>query len=230
MVEDADDVLRNDFLHDRHADEPNRGVRRSLRLLQSELAPRLLPGRRAAGDFLRLDAERLRSVKLNVTGYRLPSEEQVERWAVAVPDGFRFAVKPPGRELCSLADLRRAGAPARRPARAGGRVLETPRDEGLLALLLGSTDLPLALDLRLESWADTDVAPAMRVGDESPHGPFAYLRFRDPPYDEAALAGIAARPGPPGGGPERLRVLPARGRAHTPAYALRVLEQLRRPD
>ena len=38
-------------------------------------------------------------------------------------------------------------------------VVESPRDDGLLALLLGSTDLRVALDLRDESWDGVDVAP-----------------------------------------------------------------------
>ena len=46
-------------------------------------------------DFLRFYAERFDTVELNTTGYRLPSEEQFKRWADAVPDGFRFAVKMP---------------------------------------------------------------------------------------------------------------------------------------
>src|SRR5690242_5772523 len=46
-------------------------------------------------DFLRFYAERFDTVELNTTGYRLPAEEQFERWASAVPDGFRFAPKLP---------------------------------------------------------------------------------------------------------------------------------------
>ena len=71
-------------------------------------------------------------------------------------------------------------------------VIESPRDDGLLALLLGSTDLRLALDLRDESWVGADVAPAVRVNDRDADGPFRYLRFREPPYSEEQLVEIAA--------------------------------------
>ena len=72
-------------------------------------------------------------------------------------------------------------------------VVESPRDDGLLALLLGSTDLPLALDLRHESWADAHVSPAVRVNDWDADAPFRYLRLRDPPYFDADLAALALR-------------------------------------
>ena len=61
-------------------------------------------------------------------------------------------------------------------------VVEAPRDDGLLALLLGSTDLRVALDLRDESWDGVDVRPAVRVNDWDADAPFRYLRFREPPH------------------------------------------------
>ncbi len=72
-------------------------------------------------------------------------------------------------------------------------VVESPRDDGLLALLLGSTDLRLALDLRHESWDGADVSPAVRVDDWEADAPFRYLRFREPPYDDDELVELAAR-------------------------------------
>jgi uncharacterized protein YecE (DUF72 family) len=132
-------------------------------------------------------------VELNSTGYRLPSEEQFERWAEQVPDGFRFAVKMPPRALRSL------GTFEERVRRLGDRlgpvrvVVESPRDDGLLALLLGSTDIQLALDLRDPSWDAAEVAPAVRVNDWEADAPFRYLRFREPPYSEEELLGLAER-------------------------------------
>ena len=155
--------------------------------------PEFYPAGLANEEFLSFYAARLGSVELNSTGYRLPSEEQFARWAAAVPDGFRFAVKLPPRALQAL------GTFEERVTRLGDRlgpvrvVVETPRDEGLLALLLGSTDLRLALDLRHESWDGVDVAPAVRVGDWDADAPFRYLRFRDPPYSEEELKAVAAR-------------------------------------
>ena len=157
--------------------------------------PTWRPGFYPAGTpnegFLGFYAARLATVELNTTGYRLPSEEQFERWAAQVPDGFRFAVKLPGRALRSLATFEE------RVLRLGDRLgpvrvaIETTRDDGLLALLLGSTELPLAFDFRHESWTGVDVAPAVRVDDLEGEAPFRYLRFREPPYTEADLAGFA---------------------------------------
>lgn len=47
----------------------------------------------AADDRLGFYAERFRTVELNNTFYRMPKRDVLRRWAAAVPDGFRFAVK-----------------------------------------------------------------------------------------------------------------------------------------
>jgi uncharacterized protein YecE (DUF72 family) len=154
--------------------------------------PDFYPSGLANEDFLAYYSERFPSVELNSTGYRLPSEEQFGRWAAATPEGFRFAVK------ASPQALRSFGTFEERVRMLGDKlgpirvVVESPRDDGLLALLLGSTDLRLALDLRDESWAGVDIAPAVRVDDRDADAPFRYLRFREPPYSEEQLVGIAA--------------------------------------
>ena len=185
--------------------------------------PDFYPAGVANEDFLAFYSERFPTVELNSTGYRLPSEEQFGRWAAATPDGFRFAVK------ASPQALRSFGTFEERVRMLGDRlgpvrvVVESPRDDGLLALLLGSTDLRLALDLRDESWAGVDVSPAVRVNDLDADGPFRYLRFREPPYSEDQLRGArgddraTARSGTRG-----LRVLPARGRTDCPGLRLAV--------
>jgi uncharacterized protein YecE (DUF72 family) len=158
--------------------------------------PGFYPAGMANEDFLGWYSARLPSVELNSTGYRLPAEEQFARWAAAVPDGFSFAVKAPPRALRDVATFEE------RVRRLGDRlgpvrvVVESPRDDGLLALLLGSTDLRIALDLRDESWVGVDVAPAVRVNDWEADAPFRYLRFREPPHSEDELAEIAGRIGP----------------------------------
>lgn len=193
--------------------------------------PSWRPGFYPAGlrpdELLRHYASRLPSVELNVTGYRLPSEEQFERWAAEVPDGFTFAVKMPARALRSPATFEE------RVSRLGDRlgpvraVIDTPRDEGLLALLLGSVSLRLALDLRHESWDGVDVSPAVRVGDWDAEAPFRYLRFRDPPYDEGALAALAARIRPLlGAGVHVFAYFRHEDEPTAPAYARRVLDLL----
>jgi uncharacterized protein YecE (DUF72 family) len=110
-------------------------------------------------------------------------------------------------------------------------VVESPRDDGLLALLLGSTDLRLALDLRDESWAGVDVAPAVRVDDRDADAPFRYLRFREPPYSEEQLAGIAATIEPLlEEGLEVFAYFQHEEAPTAPAYAARLLELVRADD
>jgi uncharacterized protein YecE (DUF72 family) len=106
------------------------------------------------------------------------------------------------------------------------------RDEGLLTLVLGSFDesVPLAFDFRHESWngIEADLPPnAVRVGSVEGGAPFRYLRLREPPYDDEALAAWA----------ERLRPLLDQNvhvycyfmhedEPTAPAYAARLLELL----
>ena len=156
--------------------------------------PDFYPGRDGERGLPRASTRsELPSVELNSTGYRLPSEEQFARWAEQVPNGFRFAVKMPPRALRAL------GTFEERVRRLGDRlgpvrvVVESPRDDGLLALLLGSTGLPLALDLRDPSWDGAEIAPAVRVNDWEADAPFRYLRFREPPYADADLQALAGR-------------------------------------
>ena len=155
--------------------------------------PGFYPSGLANEGFLAFYAERLPSVELNTTGYRLPSEEQFARWAAQTPADFRFAVKMPPRALRALGTFEervRVLGERLGPVRV---VVESPRDDGLLALLHGSTELRLALDLRDESWDGMDVSPSVRVDDWDADVPFRYLRFREPPYPDEALAALAAR-------------------------------------
>jgi uncharacterized protein YecE (DUF72 family) len=189
------------------------------------------PDGSASEDFLAFYASRLPSVELNSTGYRLPSEAQFGRWADAVPDGFRFAVKAPPRALRDVATFEE------RVRRLGDRlgpvrfVVEAPRDDGLLALLLGSTDLRVALDLRDVSWDGVDVHPAVRVGDWDAEAPFRYLRFREPPHTDEELAALAARIAPLlAGGIEVFAYFRHEDAPTAPAYAERLLELVRAED
>jgi uncharacterized protein YecE (DUF72 family) len=143
--------------------------------------------------FLSFYAERFDTVELNTTGYRLPAEEQFARWAKQTPDGFRFAVKMP------VGRLDRIGTFVERVGLLGNRlgplrvVVQSARDDGLLTFLQGSlpSDLEVAYDFRHDSWADVDVP--VRVNGFDGEQPFRYFRLREPPYDEEALRGWAAR-------------------------------------
>jgi len=86
-------------------------------------------------------------------------------------------------------------------------------------------DLRLALDLRDPSWAGVDVRPAVRVDDREADGPFRYLRFRDPLYDDAALLAIAAELRPLlGAGVEVFAYFRHEDEPTAPAYAARLRE------
>ena len=150
-------------------------------------------------EFLRFYGERFDTVELNTTGYRLPAEEQFRRWAEKTPDGFTFAPKLPANRRGMLATF------SERVRELGDRlgpvrvVLISPRDEGMIELLLGSLDpgLRLAFDLQHPSWDGIEPrlaeAGAVRVNDLATPAPFRYLRFRDPPYGDDALSEWAGR-------------------------------------
>jgi uncharacterized protein YecE (DUF72 family) len=179
--------------------------------------------------FLRSYAERLPSVELNTTGYRLPKEDSFRRWAEQTPPDFRFAVKLPGHFT------RQFGTFEERVSLLGERlgvirvVVQQPADPGFLKLLLGSLDpsLRLAFDVRHDSWNDVDLSPGIRVDDWGAEAPFRYVRFREPPYSDDDLQGFA----------ERMRPLLAAGidvyayfrhedEPTAPRYAQRLLELL----
>jgi uncharacterized protein YecE (DUF72 family) len=168
-------------------------------------------------DFLRLYAERLQSVELNTTGYRIPAPEQFERWAAATPEGFRFAVKLrwPDERVRLLGD--RLG-----PVRV---IVQAKCSDELLARLVDATELPLALDLRHPSWDSIDVSPAVRVNDWDADAPFRYLRFRDPPYTEEDLRALASRIAPLlAAGFEVFAYFKHEEEPTAPVYARRLLE------
>jgi len=158
-------------------------------------------------DFLRLYSARLPSVELNTTFYRLPSEDALHRWAADTPPDFRFAAKMNRRIVGG--DVSYLGTFSER-LRALGEKLEAvrvqlpatrPRDDGFLALLLGSLDpeVRVAFEAEHESWAAPEVdralasAGTVRVNDFEAEAPFRYLRLREPPYSDAQLEELAAR-------------------------------------
>lgn len=193
--------------------------------------PGFYPAGTDAKGFLRFYAAQFSTVELNTTGYRLPGEEQFERWAAQTPAGFTFAPKLAGNRPRLLADF------GQRVLALGERLgpirvqLISARDEGMIELILGSLDpgLRLAFDLAHPSWDGIEsrlaAAGAVRVNDLEHEAPFRYVRFRDPPYDDETLREWAAR----------LRGLDVPLFAYfrhedeptAPAYAERLLELLR---
>ena len=149
-----------------------------------------------------------------------------------MPDGFRFSVKAPravtvfGR-VDFVPDL---NARVRSLGDRLGPLLvrladKRERDDDFLdepARRRIDDDLDVALDLRDPSWdgiePELERWGAVRVNQlERRRAGFRYLRLRDPPYDDAALAAWAATiRGLLDGRPRRLLLLPPRGRADRP--------------
>jgi uncharacterized protein YecE (DUF72 family) len=160
--------------------------------------PGFYPADAKPAEFLRHYAERLLSVELNTTGYRLPAEEQFERWAAATPAGFKFAPKLNAHRLSELATFEE------RARKLGDRLgpirmlVGSARDEGFLQLALGSVDpeLRIAFDFRHDSWDCVELPlpdNAVRVDDLDASAPFRYLRLREPPYSDSDLEEWAGR-------------------------------------
>ena len=160
--------------------------------------PGFYPAETKPGDFLRYYSQRFSTVELNTTGYRLPREELFERWAGQTPAGFRFAPKLNAHLRSGLGTFsERVGLLGERlgPIRV---LVSSARDEGLLALVLGSFDPSpeLAFDFRHESWdgIEDELPPnAARVGALEAGAPFRYFRFREPPYSREQLDAWAGR-------------------------------------
>ena len=136
-------------------------------------------------EFLRYYAERLPSVELNTTGYRLPAEGQFERWAAATPPGFRFAPKLNAYRLSDFATFEE------RTWLLGDRLgpirvlVGSARDEGFLQLRSARS----THSFRSRSTSATTPGPGSRPGPlrtpcastTSRQAPFRYLRLREPP-------------------------------------------------
>jgi uncharacterized protein YecE (DUF72 family) len=164
--------------------------------------PGFYPAGTKPADFLAFYAQRLDTVEINNSFYRLPTEATFAKWARSVPDGFRFSVKAPravsvfGR-VDFVADLNsRVRALGDRLGPIVVRFADgRARDDDFLARLMDALadDLEVALDFRDASWdgiePELERWGAVRVNQlEAGAARFRYLRLREPPYDDAALA------------------------------------------
>ena len=167
--------------------------------------PGFYPAGSKPADFLGLYAQRLGTVEINNSFYKLPAAATFEGWARTVPDGFRFAVKAP-RAVTVFGRADYVGDLNARVRSLGDRLGpllvrladKKERDDAFLAKILDAIDddLAIALDLRHPSWdgVEPEIARwgAVRVNQlEGSDAPFRYLRLRDTPYDDAQLAGWA---------------------------------------
>lgn len=126
-------------------------------------------------DMLAEFAQRLPTVEINNTFYRMPKPEVMQRWATQVPEGFRFAVKASRRithikRLKEVADdvgylLRTASV---LKEKLGVVLFQLPpnlkcdleRLDGLLGALV--PEIRYALEFRHESWFTDDVFARLR--------------------------------------------------------------------
>lgn len=161
-------------------------------------------------------AERLPTVEINNTFYRMPRAELLERWKSAVPESFSFGVKAP-RRITHIARLKDCADDVEYLYRVlgvfgpllGPTLFQLPpflkKDVELLKAFLAT--LPnatrAAFEFRHASWFEDDVYDALRaagaalVGGDADEGPspplvatadWGYLRLRSPAYDEAGIA------------------------------------------
>jgi uncharacterized protein YecE (DUF72 family) len=189
--------------------------------------PGFYPAKMGAGRFLQHYAGRLNSVEVNYTFGRRVGEELLERWAAAVPEHFRFAVKA-HRRVTHSKRLREAGAataeflaslePLRRTGKLGPVLFQLPAnfqcDLGRLREFLASLPVGVraAFEFRHESWFSEDVFAALRehgsalcvaedeklVTPEVVTADFCYLRLRKKRYSRKALAERVRRLAPSG--------------------------------
>jgi uncharacterized protein YecE (DUF72 family) len=176
-----------------------------------------------AKEYLRYYAERLSTVEINNTFYRMPTEKLVASWATEVPEAFVFVLKAPQR-ITHMAKLTGAGtlteaflkvAQTLGP-RLGPLLFQLPpflrKDVARLSAFLDEATpakrgLRFAFEFRHASWFDDEVWSVLRAhgaslcvaeGEtlESPLVPTAdwgYVRLRRDAYPDEVLADWAQR-------------------------------------
>jgi uncharacterized protein YecE (DUF72 family) len=172
----------------------------------------------AEADFLRYYAERLATVEINNTFYRMPTEKLIEGWAKVVPETFTFALKAPQR-ITHIAKLQNAGDPTGVFARIAGTLgprlgpllFQLPpflrKDVPRLRAFLESAppSVRIAFEFRHASWFDDEVWDALRsrqaalcvAEGESIVSPvvatadWGYVRLRRDAYSDEVLSAWA---------------------------------------
>jgi uncharacterized protein YecE (DUF72 family) len=166
-------------------------------------------------QMLRFYGERLRTVEINNTFYRMPKASVLEDWAATVPNEFKFVLKAP-RQITHIKRLKDAGdslAYLLKVADSLGERLgpllfqlppflkkDAPRLREFLALVPKSTRA--AFEFRHQTWFDSEIFDALREhsaalciaeAENDLQIPFestadwGYLRLRRPDYGDAEL-------------------------------------------
>jgi uncharacterized protein YecE (DUF72 family) len=162
------------------------------------------PDKLAQARFLEHYATRLSACEINNTYHRMPEVSMVQKWADTVPEDFRFAVKgfrgltPRNPSLDMLQDFLTKLEPLGK--RLGVVMFQfilkrDGNEEAMLRFLDAIPDhLPVALDMKHQSWEDFELPERMtrcytdREGDppaELPAGEVAYVRLRAGRYSDA---------------------------------------------
>jgi len=185
-----------------------------------EWKPSFYPQDLPATAMLRHYAERLGTVEINNTFYRMPSKKVLQAWCTEVPESFRFAVKAT-RRVTHFKRLRDVGNEldflfgnlTALEARLGPVLFQLPPNLGCDLPLLQDflAQLPPqvqhVLEFRDASWYDDAVYAALQQngvalcamedeGDEArvvPTAPFGYLRLRRGDYAKEAMRAWAQR-------------------------------------
>jgi len=199
-------------------------------------------------------AERLDTVEINYTFYRLPTERLLAGWSEATPPDFRFTLKAPRRitheaRLTDCAAVTRAfcDAASTLGEKLGALLFQLPpsfrKNVDVLARFLETLPpgLRVAFEFRHATWHDpatidllVEHGAALCVADSermrtplhvtARHG---YFRLRDQGYDDAALAGWAETIAGSAAGCEDVYVyFKHEERGTGPAFARRLLDCL----
>ena len=155
-----------------------------------------------AAEMLRFYAERLPTVEINNTFYRLPKAAVLEGWAARTPDSFRFVLKA-SRRITHIHRLKDVGELTRYlfetaeslGPKLGPILFQLPpymkKDLDRLRHFCDGvpSNRPVAFEFRNESWLDDDVLAVLRDHD-------AALCIADteggPEGDDLALAATAS--------------------------------------
>jgi uncharacterized protein YecE (DUF72 family) len=173
------------------------------------------PEKLPAGEMLAFYAERLPTVEINNTFYRMPRKDVIAGWRDQVPPHFRFVIKA-SRRISHILRLKDCEEPAKYlfeavaglGERLGAVLVQLPphfradveRLESFLELV--PETVPVAFEFRHESWQDDAVLAALAAhnaafvvadndGNVSKELPapasWTYLRLRAPEYPAAKL-------------------------------------------
>jgi uncharacterized protein YecE (DUF72 family) len=167
-------------------------------------------------EMLRFYSERLNTVEINNTFYRMPKESVLTSWAEQVPGDFVFALKAP-QVITHLKQLRNVSEETKYlfktlsvlDRKLGPVLFQFPKSfradrpalEDFLALILG--DMACAFEFRSPSWLNDEILGLLRKkgsslciadSDENPAheiiptAPWGYLRLRRSDYTDADLS------------------------------------------